>query len=443
MQRVAQLWRERIDANRADPEFTLTVSAPTNADAREIGAAIRAELRRAGRLGPDATVLDATDRIGETYTLPLAVGDRVRLFDRVHDATVPGRKSVLGNNGDVVTIRELTDQGMIVRNHTGAEGLVAWRKIQAHQGAPIRLTYGYATTVDTAQGSTATEHIHAMPAGSQAIHSFTAYTAASRHERTTWIVVDEASERRQLASRSMLGQIPDIREADVWRNIGENLSRQPQKASALDMLQPWQKHGARHRGTLHGRTLNNAYEAHNRPPPEPRIPRTFEASDLSPRTSSKRRCRTPWRGPQTKETIPLRQLVKLVAAVMVCAMLALPNLAAAQTVPTIPPALITPDKIETRIGPLQFNDGAPSAETAEKVYDTLDFTRGLDAFLNSYGGASAYAIRQGFLSIGAADNSVVIFPELMDSKSLFLTANADTVYYLAIVDLTKGPMVVE
>jgi hypothetical protein len=74
--------------------------------------------------------------------LPLAIGDRVRLFDRVYDANAPGRKSVLGSNGDVVTIRELTDQGMIVRNHTGAEGLVAWRKIQAHQGDPVRLTYG-------------------------------------------------------------------------------------------------------------------------------------------------------------------------------------------------------------------------------------------------------------------------------------------------------------
>ena len=31
----------------------------------------------------------------------------------------------------------------------------------------------------------------------------------------------------------------------------------------------------------------------------------------------------------------------------------------------------------------------------------------------------------------------------MDSKSLFLTANADTVYYFSFVDLTKGPMVVE
>ncbi len=80
---------------------------------------------------------------------------------------------------------------------------------------------------------------------------------------------------------------------------------------------------------------------------------------------------------------------------------------------------------------------------AEKVYDTLDFTRGLDAFLNSYGGASAYAIRKGLLSIGAEDNTVTIYPELMDAKSLFLTANADTVYYFSIVDLTKGPMVVE
>ena len=81
----------------------------------------------------------------------------------------------------------------------------------------------------------------------------------------------------------------------------------------------------------------------------------------------------------------MRQLIKLVAAVVVCVMPALPDLAAAQTAPAIPPALITPDKVETRVGPLQFKDGAPSAETAEKVYDTLDFTRALDAFLNSTG----------------------------------------------------------
>ena len=238
VQRVARLWRERLEANRADPGFKLTVSAPTNADAREIGAAIRAERRRAGEIGDDAKVLDATDRNGDTYRLALAVGDRVRLYDRVHDARVPGRKTVLASNGEVVEIRALTEEGMIVRNDAGVEGLVAWRKIQARRDAPVRLSYGYAMTVDTAQGSTATEHIHALPAGSHAIHGFKAYTAASRHERTTWIVVDEASERRHLASRSMIGQRPEIHEPDVWRQIGENLSRQPQKASALDMLHP-------------------------------------------------------------------------------------------------------------------------------------------------------------------------------------------------------------
>ncbi len=116
---------------------------------------------------------------------------------------------------------------------------------------------------------------------------------------------------------------------------------------------------------------------------------------------------------------------------------------AAQTPDAIPPSLLTPDRVETSIGTLEFEDGAPSAATAQKVYEALDFTRALNVFNNSFRGASAYAIRKGFLSIGAEDNTVVIFPGLMDAKSLFLTANADTVYYLAVVDLTKGPVVIE
>jgi len=119
---------------------------------------------------------------------------------------------------------------------------------------------------------------------------------------------------------------------------------------------------------------------------------------------------------------------------------ALPHMAAAQT---IPPGLVTPDSMETRIGKLEFKDGAPTAATAEKVLDSLDYVRGVDAFMNSFSGASAYAIRKGFHSIGAEDNTVVIFSELMDANSLFLTANADTIYNLAVLDLTKGPLVVE
>ena len=122
---------------------------------------------------------------------------------------------------------------------------------------------------------------------------------------------------------------------------------------------------------------------------------------------------------------------------------ALTGTADAQPATAIPPAITTPDKVETRIGTLEYKDGAPTAATAEKVLDSLDYVRGVDAFMNSFSGASAYAIRKGFHSIGAEDNTVVIFSELMDSSSLFLTANADTVYNLAVLDLTKGPLVVE
>jgi hypothetical protein len=138
----------------------------------------------------------------------------------------------------------------------------------------------------------------------------------------------------------------------------------------------------------------------------------------------------------------MKRSTRFLAATIFFAMPALPHLAAAQA-PAIPPILLTPDKVETRIGTLEFKDGAPNAATAEKVLDSLDYIRGVDAFMNSFSGASAYAIRKGFHSIGAEDNTVVIFSDLMDSNSLFLTANADTIYNLAVLDLTKGPLVVE
>jgi hypothetical protein len=144
----------------------------------------------------------------------------------------------------------------------------------------------------------------------------------------------------------------------------------------------------------------------------------------------------------TKETIIMKML-KPMTALTTGILLALAGSVSAQTTTGIPPSITTPDIVETRIGTLEYKDGAPTAETAAKVYDTLDFTRALNVYNNSFRGASAYAIRKGLMSIGAEDNTVVVFPKLMDAKSLFLTANADTVYYMTIVNLTKGPMVIE
>lgn len=50
-------------------------------------------------------------------------------------------------------------------------------------------------------------------------------------------------------------------------------------------------------------------------------------------------------------------------------------------------SISTPDKVETRIGTLEYKDGAPSRETVAKVYDHLDLMHGVEAFVNAYQGA--------------------------------------------------------
>ena len=106
-------------------------------------------------------------------------------------------------------------------------------------------------------------------------------------------------------------------------------------------------------------------------------------------------------------------------------------------------SISTPDKVETRLGPLGFKDGAPNPATVDRIYDNLDRTHAFEAFVNTLQGVSIDAIHKGLLSAGVKDNEVILFSELMDAKSLFLTANADTIYAFGVLDLTKGPMVLE
>lgn len=109
----------------------------------------------------------------------------------------------------------------------------------------------------------------------------------------------------------------------------------------------------------------------------------------------------------------------------------------------IPEEILTPGSVETRIGTLTFDDGVPTAETAEKVWDQLDFSRGIEAFLNGIPGASMVAIRTGLREVGAVNSTIGVFETLMDSKSLYLTPNSETVYFWNWMDLKDGPVVVE
>jgi hypothetical protein len=109
----------------------------------------------------------------------------------------------------------------------------------------------------------------------------------------------------------------------------------------------------------------------------------------------------------------------------------------------IPASILTPDSVKTRLGTLRFIDGAPDDATAKLVYDNLDFMRGVDAFLNGIPAASIYGICNGYRNAGMGPQSVGIFENLMDARSLFLTANSTTVYVSRCYDLEKGPIVVE
>jgi hypothetical protein len=109
----------------------------------------------------------------------------------------------------------------------------------------------------------------------------------------------------------------------------------------------------------------------------------------------------------------------------------------------IPAQITTPDSVETRLGTLRFFDGFPDDATVEAIYDNLDFQRGVQAFLTAMPGASVYALREGFRSQGADNQTVLVMETLMDSKSLFLTPNSESVYNLMWLDLKGGPLVIE
>jgi len=111
----------------------------------------------------------------------------------------------------------------------------------------------------------------------------------------------------------------------------------------------------------------------------------------------------------------------------------------------IPEKIMTPAKVETPFAPLDFVDGVPTAETTQRLYDNLDYMRGVEVFLNFIPAASMEGLRRGTAERGVSkSHQALIMDQLMDSNPLFLTGNTDTVYCMVFLDLeVDGPTVVE
>ncbi len=135
----------------------------------------------------------------------------------------------------------------------------------------------------------------------------------------------------------------------------------------------------------------------------------------------------------------------ITAALSTVAAIATLTSASAQVSKDVLDSISTPDKVETSIGTLEFFDGAPSPETAKKAYDYLDTMRGVDSFLKGMPLASMYAMLESQYSMGATEaHQVLIFDKLMDSASLYLTANTSTLYTFVVLDLKRdGATVIE
>jgi len=109
----------------------------------------------------------------------------------------------------------------------------------------------------------------------------------------------------------------------------------------------------------------------------------------------------------------------------------------------IPEGITTPDRMETHLGVLTSFDGVPDAATTQKVYDDLDLRRATEAFLAAMPIASMAAMKNGLLTFGPPNTTALLFEELMDSRSLYLTPNTSSIYQIAWVELSDEPMVIE
>jgi len=109
----------------------------------------------------------------------------------------------------------------------------------------------------------------------------------------------------------------------------------------------------------------------------------------------------------------------------------------------IPPGIESPAKVETSIGTLNFFGGFPDDATVEKLYDNLDFQRAVQSYLLALPAVNQAANRAAILQMGPVNQTVPIWEQMVDARTIELTANNNTPYTWFWIDLRNGPLVLE
>lgn len=235
---IADLWQERV---AAVGEEAVLVLAPTRADCRAVGAAIRRRRQASAKLGPDLVTVEAIDQAGDIYEIPLAIGDRVRLYGKTY-ARGAGA-GLLGVNGSVVEVRGVRTDGLVLRAAGGREGLVSWAALRDRETGRIRIGEGTVQSLAAGQGVTSEEAILACPRGSEGVDLPQLYVGLTRHRSTSWIVLGEGAERRAVSAHRPLGDARPIRAADLWGHAAQVFAQRPRSELATELLE--RAHAAR------------------------------------------------------------------------------------------------------------------------------------------------------------------------------------------------------
>ncbi len=122
-----------------------------------------------------------------------------------------------------------------------------------------------------------------------------------------------------------------------------------------------------------------------------------------------------------------------------------PALTGPTSVPTVTTPAPPPANVNSHfLGKLSFKDGYPSTETAQRLYDELDFQRATQVVLRNLPALSMYSFRLGLardLGVDAVSKFAIF---RADANSLMLTPNSETLYGTTFLALdTDGPTVIE
>ena len=109
----------------------------------------------------------------------------------------------------------------------------------------------------------------------------------------------------------------------------------------------------------------------------------------------------------------------------------------------IAPGVAVPDKVESSIGTLNLSYGYPDEATVEKIYDNLDRSRALQAYLMAIPVVNQAGMRESLRKVGAVNQTNAIWENLVDARTVELTANDNTVYSFVWLDTKQGPLVVD